>query len=486
MNRYPLRVEARRDESLSRWLWLSKWLLLIPHYLVLAVLGVGFVILTLVAYLAVLFTGRYPHAIFSYNVGVLRWSWRVGYYGYEALGTDRYPPFTLADVPDYPARLSVAEPPQPPRWLPLMAWLFAIPHMALLAGLTGAARWEFRNGDTLTSVPLSLVAVGILIAGFALLFTGRYPRGLYDLLVGVARWTLRVIAYLALLTPRYPPFRLDQGEHEPDRDPTGPDTAHQVTARPNGVAGPVTALVAGVVLLLPAAGLAAAGGALLAFDGARDRDGYVTSSLVHMQSSTAAITAESITLQDADLWTRNLTRVGGVRITATATGGTPLFVGIARQDAVDAWLSASAHDEIVGVPAGAARYERSAGTLQAVTAPTMQRFWLASATSSGTATLDWQATTGTFTVVLANAEGTPGIAANVRAAVQTPDLTPLGAGLLTTGIVLSLLAIGLIIVGGVGLGRHYGGPRPPVGPPPAHTGPVPETVTPPAPATSST
>jgi hypothetical protein len=141
MNRYPLRIEARRDESLSRWLWLVKWLLLIPHVFVLAVLWVGFVVLTLVAYLAVLFTGRYPHAIFSYNVGVLRWSWRVGY-GYEALGTDRYPPFTLADVPDYPARLTVTESPRPPRWLPLVAWLFAIPHVLLLGGLTGAATWK--------------------------------------------------------------------------------------------------------------------------------------------------------------------------------------------------------------------------------------------------------------------------------------------------------------------------------------------------------
>ena len=105
MNRYPLRVEARRDETLSRWLWLVKWALLIPHYLILAVLWVGLVVLTLVAYLAVLFTGRYPAPIRAYNLAVLRWSWRVNYYGYQALGTDRYPPFTLADVPDYPARL---------------------------------------------------------------------------------------------------------------------------------------------------------------------------------------------------------------------------------------------------------------------------------------------------------------------------------------------------------------------------------------------
>jgi hypothetical protein len=273
MKRYPLRVEAHRDESLSRWLWLVKWLLLIPHVIVLVFLWTGLAVLTVVAYLAVLFTGRCPAAIAAYHTGVLRWTWRVGYHGYQALGTDRYPPFTLADVPDYPARLTVTEHPRPPRWLPLVAWLFAVPHILLVAALTGAVTWEFETGgDTTTSAPISVVAAGVLIAGVALLFTGRYPRGLYDLLVGVARWNLRLIAYLLLLTPQYPPFRLDQGDREPDDGPAGPAGAAPAVPRTpsHGVAGPVTALIAGVLLLAPGVGLTVAGGAMLALDRARD------------------------------------------------------------------------------------------------------------------------------------------------------------------------------------------------------------------------
>jgi hypothetical protein len=218
---YPLRVSARPDQP-GRWLWLVKWVLLVPHYLVLVVLWLASFALTIVAYLTVLFAGRYPRTIFEFNVGVMRWTWRVGYYGYWVLGTDRYPPFTLADVPDYPARLAVDGPPAPRRWLPLLAWLFALPHLLLIAALTAGVDWTFDSSDLRIQAP-GVAGLAVLVAGIALLFTGRYPKGLYDLLVGAWRWSLRVGAYVMLLTDRYPPFRLDQGGDEPTGPPPEPD-----------------------------------------------------------------------------------------------------------------------------------------------------------------------------------------------------------------------------------------------------------------------
>ncbi|MDJ0376150.1 DUF4389 domain-containing protein [Cryobacterium sp. PH31-L1] len=218
---YPTMLTGHLDPVLSRGLWLIKWLLAIPHFVLLAGLWFAFLVTTVVAAFAILFTGRYPRSIFHFNVGVLRWSWRVSFYAYSALGTDRYPPFTLART-DYPADFDVEYPERLSRGLVLVkSWLLAIPHLVLLTVLVGGrSTWAYPwRGDGGTGVGgtdgVSLLGVLVVVAGVILLFTGRYQRPLFNFIMGVNRWVFRVITYTALLRDEYPPFRLDQGPTEP-------------------------------------------------------------------------------------------------------------------------------------------------------------------------------------------------------------------------------------------------------------------------------
>ncbi|MCQ1956738.1 DUF4389 domain-containing protein [Arthrobacter sp. zg-Y826] len=240
---YPARLYGELDPGLSRWLWLVKWFLAIPHYILLAFLWIAFWVATVIAGFAILFTARYPRALFDFNVGVLRWSWRVAFYASGVLGTDRYPPFSLERT-DYPADFDVAYPERLSRGLVLVKWwLLVIPQALIVGAFTGsgyvivrqngpfggwdrsmgggdggsAVNWATDPaGEGLRSaggwtVGISLLSLLVLVAAVALLFTGRYPRPLFDFVMGLQRWSYRVLAYAALMRDEYPPFRLDQG-----------------------------------------------------------------------------------------------------------------------------------------------------------------------------------------------------------------------------------------------------------------------------------
>jgi hypothetical protein len=183
---YPARLELAYPHELNRFLPLVKWLLLIPHFFVLAFVALGAFFVAIFGFFAVLFTGRWPRGAFDYMVGAFRWGYRVA--AYLHLMTDAYPPFSLADDPGYPVRLTVEYPEHVARWRPLVQWLLAIPYLFI----AGILYW--------------LTGVLTIVAFFTILFTKTIPRGLFELMVPGLRWNLRGNAYAYFLTARYPPF----------------------------------------------------------------------------------------------------------------------------------------------------------------------------------------------------------------------------------------------------------------------------------------
>lgn len=183
---YPVRLEIDYPNQLSRLLIFVKWLLAFPLYIEAIVLGLGAYVVLVVSFFAVLFTGRYPEGLFNYMVGFERWRARVS--AYLLLQTDRYPPFALADDPAYPVRLEVDYPPRVARWRPLLNWLLAIP---VFIGV-------FVVGI--------IAYVAVIVAWFAILFTGRYPQGLFNAVTVALRWTARATLFSYWLTEAYPPF----------------------------------------------------------------------------------------------------------------------------------------------------------------------------------------------------------------------------------------------------------------------------------------
>ena len=468
---YPVHVDADLDPGLSRGLWLVKWLLAIPHYLVLAFLWAAFLVMSIVAFFAILFTGRYPRPIFDFNVGVLRWSWRVAYYAYGALGTDRYPPFTLTDVPDYPAHLEVDYPEHLSRGLVLVKWwLLAIPHYLVVGLFLSGAVYGARGADEEPLLSISLIGLLVLVAGVALLFTGRYPPRIFDLVLGLNRWVLRVAGYVSLMTDRYPPFSLDQGGHEHHGPPAGTATLNATapprpapapapgSTAPAGYAAPppdhptgwttgrIVSVVLGSLLVLGGLGLAGGGATLVAADQlGRDADGFLMSPQQRLTTDGFAITSEDAAVHtDGTLSRLPDALIGDVRVSATTARNADLFVGIASATDARAYLGDVRHDTLLQVRNGDPVYRSTTGGSPA-SAPTEQDFWVARATGAHP-DLTWTLQDGDWTVVIMNADGSAAVTADVSAGAEVPMVSTLIAVLFGLGGLFLLVGALLIAV----------------------------------------
>jgi uncharacterized protein DUF4389 len=445
---YPVRIEGELDAGVSRWLWLVKWLLAIPHYIVLAFLWLTLLVLTVIAFFAILFTGRYPRGIFDFNLGVMRWTWRVAFYSYAALGTDRYPPFTLDDVPDYPARFDVAYPDRLSRGLVLVKWwLLAIPHYIVVGILLGGGTYaasRVGDYDRVWGVGYHTGLIGVLVffVGVALLFTTRYPRGLFDFVLGLDRWVARVAGYVLLMRDEYPPFRLDQGGADPggafaERAPSAPpllaeEPGAAAGRRAGGTTGKIVLIVVGVIAGLFAFAFLASGCAAVVVDQTqRDDDGYLMSPSRELTTPTYAIVSESAEVDTGGAEWALDTFLGTVRIRSESDR--PVFLGLGPAAAVDRYIAGVEHDEIDDLdPSGDPRYTGRPGGAPS-TPPDQLKFWTASVTGSGEQTLDWDPEDGHWRVVLMNADASRGVSSDMSIGAELDSVLWIGIGLLGLG-----------------------------------------------------
>jgi len=476
---YPVHVTAVLDHP-SRGLWLVKWLLVVPHYVVLAFLWLGFVVVSVLAFFAILVTGRYPAALFRYNVGVLRWSWRVTYYAYGALATDRYPPFTLEDVPDYPAHFSVDYPEHLSRGLVLVKWwLLALPHYVVVGLFVGGGTWFARRADQNWDWSWGsggLVSVLVCISAVVLLFRGTYPRALFDVVLGMQRWALRVAGYAALMTDVYPPFRLDLGGDDPDAlvlgpstgpdgepvtaagpDAAGPDAAGPDAAGPDAAspgartswtAGRVVALVVGSFVALTAMAPLIGGTALTVADHlARDGQGYLTSPTTTLRSAGFALTSDRLLFDSGGpAWAVPARVLGTARVRVTSTDPSrPVFVGVGPASSVSRYLAGVAYSTPTDFGDGrAVAYTEHDGGAPVGT-PGSQGFWTQQISGTGEQTLTWEPGAGEWAVVVMPADGRAGIVAAVDAGVTAPSITWIGGALIVAGLVGLALGIAVIV-----------------------------------------
>jgi hypothetical protein len=183
---YPVRFEAHNQGEYNRFLPLIKWLLAIPHYIVLAFVFLGVIVAVLISFFATIITGRWPRGLFDFCVGAFRWMYRV--YAYVFLITDEYPPFSLEDDPNYPVRVEIDYPEHVDRWRPLVHWLLILPYAIVAAIL------------------FTVAEIVAFIGVFVILFTEKLPPGMFNLIANPFRWQIRAGAYHLWMATEYPPF----------------------------------------------------------------------------------------------------------------------------------------------------------------------------------------------------------------------------------------------------------------------------------------
>jgi Domain of unknown function (DUF4389) len=483
---YPVRVDASLDSSLSRWLWLVKWVLVIPHYIVLAFLWLAFMVLSVVAFFAILVTGVYPRPIFEFNAGVLRWTWRVQYYAIGAFGTDRYPPFTLADDPTYPAHLEIEYPQRLSRGLVLVKWwLLAIPQYIIVGVFTSGAlvlTWWYGNRGV-SWQGWGLIGLLSVIAAIVLLFTGRYPEQIFDFVLGMNRWVLRVAAYAGLMTDEYPPFRLDLGGSDPGTiggpgpgtvggpaagtvaPPAagtvggpgtgatgGPGTGAAVPPPPPGTGrqgwtgGRIASVIGGAVLILISLGMLGGGGAAL-WATTQRHDGYVDLGTQRFSTQGYAVTSGNVEMHAAgNGWDLARSLLGDVRIRAsslTPAGG--VFVGVAATGAANRYLSGVSYSSVQSIDRHHVSYLNHTGGAPAAR-PASAGIWAAQVSGARSATLTWQVKSGDWTVIAMNADASHPVSVQMNLAATLPWLPWVALGLLIAGAAFAVTGVILIVV----------------------------------------
>jgi hypothetical protein len=185
---YPVTFDVQYPQELSRWLIFVKWLLSIPHYIILYFLQLAMMVVVFIGFFAILLTKRYPQSLFNFVVGVTRWN--ANYYAYNLLLRDEYPPFSM-DAGQYPVAYDVAYPQQLSRWLIFVKWLLIIPNAIVMV------------------IVMFVAYLVTIVAWFSILFTKKYPDSLFKFVVGALRWSQRTNAYVLLLTDEYPPFSME-------------------------------------------------------------------------------------------------------------------------------------------------------------------------------------------------------------------------------------------------------------------------------------